>query len=344
MSTVVEQPQAAPADPPAERARGGSLFRAELHRLRSRRFIQLLMGLLLVGWLIATVIGLLNFGEPTDADRADAQAQLEQMVEDQEFYRQQCLDDPNLPADLSPEEVCGPPMSTDDFRVEDFLTKAPFDLEDSAAAGALGFGAAAAVLAFLIGATWIGAEWSSRSIVALLFWVPRRMQVMGTKLGVLVLGAAAFGVVAQLAWLAMAGILRALVGTGDRLPDEFWAELLATQGRSVLLVVLAALGGFGLTNLVRNTGASLGIGFVYFAIIETAVGAFRPTWQPWLLTNNAAGLVVPDGLTLYIWERPNQMEPTEYLVTNLQGAVVLTAVVAVVVGIGVALFARRDLH
>ena len=54
--------------------------------------------------------------------------------------------------------------------------------------------------------------------------------------------------------------------------------------------------------------------------------------------------MVPDGLTLYIWEGPNQMEPTEYVVTNLQGGLVLIAVVAVVVGIGVALFAKRDLH
>jgi hypothetical protein len=344
VSAVVEQPPSAPAAPPAARTGSGSLLRAEMHRFRSRRFIQVLMGLLVVGWLVATVIGLLTFGEPTAADRADAQAQLEQVVEDQEFYRQQCLADPNLPDDLTPEEVCGPPLTADDLRAEDFLTKAPFDLGSSAAAGALGFGAAAAILAFLIGATWIGAEWSSRSIVALLFWVPRRNRVMGAKLGVLAAGAAAFGVLAQAAWLAMAGILRAAVGTDDRLPEGFWGDLLATQGRSVLLVVLAALGGFGLANLVRNTGASLGIGFVYFAIVETAIGAFRPTWQPWLLTNNAAGLMVPDGLTVYIWERANQTEPTEYVVTNLQGGLVLAAVVAVVVGVGVALFAKRDLQ
>ena len=343
MSTVVEQPQAAPVDPSAERAPSGSLFRAELHRFRSRRFIQLLMGLLLVGWVVATVIGLLNFGEPTDADRAAAQAQIDQIIAQDAEYVEQCRNDPTRPDDVPVEMYCQP-LNPDDLRVEDFIGTAPFDLEGSAAAGALGFGAAAAVLAFLVGATWIGAEWSSRSIVALLFWVPRRTQVMGAKLGVLALGAAAFGVVAQLAWLAMAGILRAFVGTADRLPEGFWGDLLATQGRSVLLVVLAALGGFGLANLVRNTGASLGIGFVYFAIIETAIGAFRPTWQPWLLTNNAAGLVVPDGLTLYIWERPNQMEPTEYLVTNLQGGILLTVVVAVVLGIGVVLFARRDLH
>ena len=72
-------------------------------------------------------------------------------------------------------------------------------------AGAVGFGVLSAVLAGLIGATWIGAEWSSRSLVALLFWVPQRMRVMGTKIAVLVGAALLLGVVAQAGWLAMSG-------------------------------------------------------------------------------------------------------------------------------------------
>ncbi len=344
MSTLLEPPAAAPAEPVPTGGRAGGLLRAELHRFRSRRFIQVLVGLLLVGWLVATVIGLTQFGEPTDADRAAARAEIEQLVADQERFRQECLADPDLPEELSPEEACGPEVTADAYAVEDFLGTAPFDAGATGAAGAVAFGAAAAVLAFLIGATWIGAEWSSRSIVALLFWVPRRLRVVGTKLAVLALGTAALGVLAQAAWLAMAGVLDTAVGVDTALPQGYWAELLATGGRSVLLAVLAGFAGFGLANLVRNTGAALGIGFVYFAVVETAIGAFRPLWQPWLLTNNAAGLVAPDGLTLYIWERPNQMEPTQYVVTNLQGGLVLAAVVAVVVGLGVALFATRDLH
>ena len=74
----------------------------------------------------------------------------------------------------------------------------------------------------------------------------------------------------------MAWILRTAVGTDDALPAGFWGDLLAAQGRSVLLTVLVALLGFGLTNLVRNTGAALGIGFVYFAVLENGVRACRP--------------------------------------------------------------------
>jgi hypothetical protein len=117
----------------------------------------------------------------------------------------------------------------------------------------------------------------------------------------------------------------------------------------VLLAVLAGLLGFGLTNLVRNTGAALGIGFVYFAVLETAIRAFEPTWQPWLLTNNAVGLVLRGGLPLPIYDR-TAVGPTgeigyrEYLLGNLQSGVFLAVVAAVIVAAGVVLFARRDVH
>ena len=78
---------------------------------------------------------------------------------------------------------------------------------------------------------------------------------------------------AQAGWLAMSGILRAVVGLDAALPEGFWSDLLQTQARGVLLTVIAALLAFGLTNLVRNTGAALGIAFVYLIIVENRSGA-----------------------------------------------------------------------
>ena len=341
------------ADAPATRAvhrapatgGRGSLFRAELHRLRSRRFLRILLGLAVLGWIAATLVAHGHYGVPTDADRATARQTVQQILQQSEAGRQQCLNDPNRPTGVPPEEACGPPVTAADFSVNDFLPHRPFDLARTGTAGALGFGAAAAVLAFLVGATWIGAEWSSRSLVALLFWVPRRSTVMGTKIAVLVLASALLGVLAQGAWLATAGILRAVDSTGGALPHGFWGHLLATQGRGVLLTVFAALLGFGLTNLIRNTGAALGIGFVYFAVIETAVKILRPAWEPWLLSSNAAGLIAPGGLKIYIFDRAGRTgfnEPRVYLVHNLQAGIVLGVVTAVLVGAGVYLFQRRD--
>ena len=355
MTTVVEQPPAVPAEPSAPARRSGSLLRAELRRFRSRRFLQVLLGLCVLGWIVATIIALTQFGVPDDGDRADARAEINQIVADQAIFREQCLADPEefmggpVPEDVPLDEICGTPMTAADFRVEDFISKAPFDLANNGTEGALVFAAAAAVVAFIVGATWIGAEWSSRSLVALLFWVPQRMKVMATKITVLVLGAALFGVVAQAGWLLMAWILRSAVGTDDPLPAGFWSELFAAQGRSVLLTVLIALLGFGLTNLVRNTGAALGVGFVYFAVVETALRGFQPSWEPWLLSTNAAGLIVPGGLEVPDYENltvspEGFAEPSIYLLGNLQAGMYLASVVAVIIAVGVVLFARRDVH
>jgi hypothetical protein len=38
----------------------------------------------------------------------------------------------------------------------------------------------------------------------------------------------------------------------------------------------------------RNTAAALGVGFVYFAIVESLVRAFRPQWSDWLVSDNIA--------------------------------------------------------
>jgi hypothetical protein len=322
-------------------AASGSLLRSEARRFTHRRFIRLLLGLAVLGWLVAVVIGLTQFGHPSAADLTSARHQSEQLVAQANAAREQCLADPSRPANVPVEQACGDRITAQDISPEQFLDHPPFSLARSARSGALGFGAIAAVLAFLIGATWIGAEWSSRSIVALLFWETRRSRVIAAKLGILVGAAVLLGVVAQAAWLAMAGILNAVAGDGADVPAGFWGHLLALQGRGVLLTVLAGLVGFGLANLTRNTGAALGAGFVYFAVVETAVRALRPTWQPWLLSNDAAALMNPGGLRIWI----NVPAPGhDYLIRNLPAGIFLTAVTVVVVGAGAVLFARRDLQ
>ena len=79
---------------------------------------------------------------------------------------------------------------------------------------------------------------------------------------------------------------------------------------------------------MRNTGAALGIGFVYLVIVESAVRALRPRWQPWLLSDNAAALVQDGGLTIFIFDGiagPDRTscEPTEYYLGHLQSGIFL---------------------
>jgi hypothetical protein len=353
VSAVVEQP-APRTDPVRPRSGFGSLLRSELHRFRSRRFIQVVLALAVVGWIVVTGIALTQYGNPGADEIARAEQQIDADVAMSEQYREQCLAETGeagasgFPEGTSLEVICGPEQTREDYELAWYLDTAPFDFASSGFEGALVFAALGAVVAALVGATWIGAEWSSRSLVALLFWVPRRMQVIAAKAVVLVGAAALVGVVAQAGWLGMSGILRAFVGLDADLPEGFWSDLLQTQARGVLLTVIAALLAFGLTNLVRNTGAALGIAFVYLVIVENLVRGLRPMWQQWLLSSNALGLVQNDGYTITTYgDQPDasgMVEMTEYYLGHLQAGVFLAVVTVVVVAVGTVLFAKRDLH
>jgi hypothetical protein len=77
------------------------------------------------------------------------------------------------------------------------------------------------------------------------------------------------------------------------------------------------------------------------------VRALRPAWEPWLLSTNAAALISPNGIKILIFDGLGPsgfIRPREYVLGNLQAGIELTAVVAVIIGIGVTLFNRRDVH
>jgi hypothetical protein len=335
----------------AASGRRPSLLRAELRRFAARRFIRLLLALAVGGYLVVmTLVAVTQFAKPSPAGVADGQRRLEQAVDDAQRARQVCLDDADRPADVPEQDACGSEITPESFRVEDFMAKRPFALADALSPGALAMGVAAAALAFLVGATYVGAEWSTRSMVALLFWEPRRLRVMRTKLAVTAATAALIGALAQALWAGTAVLIALTRGNTRGVTGGLWADVLAQQGRLTVLAALLALLGFGLANLVRNTGAALGVGFLYVAVVEPAVRALRPTWQPWLLTDNVAALALEGGHRVAVPKRfvdPTgqvQHELREITLSNLHGALVLGGVSLAVVTLGVVLFLRRDLH
>lgn len=338
--------------PPEQDAPRPSLARAEVRRLASRRFVRVL--LLVVALLYGVVVALqaaTTYARTTPEGLAQAEREVQRVVAESDGFRQQCLDDPGRPAGIPADQVCGPPARAEDFRTEDFLGKRPFVLAQDLPDGAVPVAAGIAVVSFLLGATSVGAEWSSRAMVALLFWEPRRLRVLAVKAAVLAAALALLAVLAQaIWWLTSLGLAAGLGRTGG-LPDGFTGELLALQGRAVLLAVLVGLLGFGLAQLFRNTGAALGVAFVWFAVVENVVRGFRPAWQEWLLSDNAAALVLRGGNTVFVFDGPTIDENggfvdsgREIVISNLHGGLVLAAAVALVLGVGAVLFVRRDLH
>jgi hypothetical protein len=141
-------------------------------------------------------------------------------------------------------------------------------------------------LGWLVGASFIGADWHAGTITTQLTWEPRRLRVLAAK-------AAALAILVPIGCTAVMLVLGvALVpaaqwrGSFDGVDAQWSASLLSIAGRGALLALLAAEVGFAIASLARNTAAALTAGFIYLAVVESLVRALKPAWQPWLLTDN----------------------------------------------------------
>lgn len=313
--------------------RSPSLLRAEVLRIRSRRLVRLLLALGYAVIVVAFVITVFNTGNPSAAERSAAQTQADRLAA-------QCRADPNVPADQK-DQVC------QGFTAEQFLHTRPFDVS-GLNGGALAVGGGFAALAFIIGASSGGAEWTAKTLPALLTWEPRRVRVTLTKVAVLVATVLLATALAELLWTGVGSALVSLRGSwSSPRPDRFWGDLLDTQLRAVLLAGLAAAGGYALANLIRNTGAALGIAFVYFAVVENAVRVLWHWGQQWLVMENVTALVQRHGVDVVISQRldPATGGYTSVIVhlTNLRAGLTLAVYTAAAVLVAVLVFRRRDL-
>ena len=315
------------------------LLRAEVHRFRSRRFLWGIIGSGLVALLLGCLIAAQQHHKPSPADLAAAQQQVQTLLREQQAFHDQCVS--QLPPGAPVEKAC-PAMDPGQFRAEDLAQVRPFVLAQQLPDGTVGMGALTAAALFLLGATWIGAEWSTRSLVALLFWEPRRTRVLLTKLGVLLIAAAAVAVLAQVAWFGAAEALAATRGTRSGLPVHFYRDLIGAQGRLVLFGVLMSGLGFALANLLRNTGAALGLMALYLAVLENLIRVLRPSWAEWLLTSNAGALISRTPVRLYVNNRSDGAS-REIVLGHLHGGLYLAGVVTALLTVGAVLFSRRDL-
>jgi hypothetical protein len=265
----------------------GSLLSAELMRLRSRRFVRVLLVVFVIG-VVLSAIGLFQSTGSGDSG-----------------------------AGASPQSA----------------------IDHSLAVG-VGF----VLVAFLIGCTAGGAEWSQKTMPALLFWEPRRVRVLLVKTLALVITVVVLLIAALAVWWAWEAFVIGQHGSWSNRSSDYWSVVIGTQIRIVVLAVIAVVGAFGLANLTRNTGAALGIAFVYFAIVETVVGYLRPVLQPFLLNNNIGGLLARGGLDVPT-TRDGYDGVNDNNLVHLgagRGALTLAVYAAVILGTAVVLFRRRD--
>ena len=332
-------------------------LRSELSRLTHRRLYRALALVLLVGIILVSGIVFLAAGRSA-VPPPDAVAQYERELQnwDKQFpqYQRgwdQCV--AQLPEGESVDRQCGPaPDYERDKPQRDWFYSDPrYDTSQGLPAVAIAVTMAGAALAFVLGASSGGAEWSSRSMTLQLLWEPRRLRLLTIKWLALALVTAATAAVAMATGLAMGAITGWLRGIPDStLPSGFYGELAGTAGRGLVLVVIAATFGYAIAMLVRNTGASLGTAFVYLVFVENAVriGLIRFGSEAYMLTTNSVAFVAPGGLEVpgrqYEEQLNGGLETVTTMVQLTNGRALLTVLVylTIVAVPAVLSFTRRD--
>jgi ABC-type transport system involved in multi-copper enzyme maturation permease subunit len=140
---------------------------------------------------------------------------------------------------------------------------------------------------WLLGSSFVGAEWRAGTMTTLLTWEPRRWRVILAKTVAAAIGGAVFYFVMQCALAGM--LLPGALKHGSSTVDAAWLHALGgIIGRGAALAAMAAVVGLAIGSIGRNTAFGLGVGFVYIAILEGGLlGNFFPGMRRWLLVGNS---------------------------------------------------------
>jgi ABC-2 type transport system permease protein len=236
-----------------------SLMRAERRRFLKRRMIVWTL-LLFLGLL--TTIGTIVFfttQKVTPEVRAAAQAQADryynESVEEYQRIRARCEQSPS-------DEMCqhGTPAEPQRewYQAENFMPST-FNFREDAQEFVIVWAILLAMFSFIIGASFVGAEWRSGAMMNLLTWRPKRLQVLGTKLVALLGSLTVFSVLSFGLWTAaMVGIASAH-GTLERMTNGAWQSYGLTGLRGLGMILAFAAVGFGLASIGRHIGLALGL-------------------------------------------------------------------------------------
>lgn len=334
-----------------------SLYRAETRRLTKRRFTRwLTLGVLVVLVIVAAGVALTSTkpsAEGIAKAKTEAAAAFQQDVKysQQELARCQAApgtpDAANYPADCT--QLYQPSEADYDYR--NYLDPT-FDFRANFGDMVTTWAALLALAAFVIGASYVGAEWSSGGMMNLLLWRPQRLKVLGTKLAALLAALAALGVVTGLLWTGLIALVSALRGTMGGMTAGAWQSIALTELRGLVLVLVSGAIGFGIASLGRNTALALGavVGAVVvfqFGLVTVLSLADVPFAEAWLLPTWAL-VWMQKKLTLENYNScdfnaTTGCEPEKLVLTWPMAGGLLAVAVIVVVGLAMWTMRSRDI-
>jgi hypothetical protein len=336
-----------------------SLVKAERRRLFKRRFTRwmLLFVLLAMGAIVAgTAYTTTKIGP---AERAAAEAQAVRTAEewriqaDQERVACQAAKDSGVgtdrfPPDFDCSQIRGPAPGEVDpawYLPNQFSLKDDFESLIIAAAALL------ALFGFVVGASYVGAEWSSGGMMNLLVWRPRRLPVLFTKLATALGGVLAISVVLGAAWTGAFWLIARYRGDTSGLTPGTWESFGLTGARGLGIVLALTAIGFCLASFGRHTamalGAAIGVAVIGEIGLRIALGmAGVPFADRYMLSTY--------GLAWFLksWELEDwrvcewsvgQCEPTALLITWQDSAIVFGTALAISLVAAFWSIRRRDI-
>jgi hypothetical protein len=253
-----------------------SLYKAETRRLVKRRFTKLFVvcGLLVLAAVAAGVFLSNQKVSPETVARAkaEAQANYQQTLDETNRSIQECraAQGTAKASDYPPNCEITPPQQAD-FDPQWYLP-ASFDFRTKFPAMVTTLAAVLALVAYIVGASFVGAEWSSGGMMNLLLWRPRRVQVLGTKLAVLLAGTTVLTVGLGAIWTAGFYGIATARGSTAKMTSGAWQSIALMEVRALALVLVAGALGFGLASIGRHTAMALGVAIAVIVLFQFGLG------------------------------------------------------------------------
>jgi ABC-2 type transport system permease protein len=260
------------------------LARSELLRIRSRRLVWILAILALVGILVGVGIGTAKSHKPTAVEVAHGDRVYAHDV--RSCLNGRFIKEAQLPPGETLETWCA-----DNVRRGQYVFSSGTVLQLSGLEDILkGTSFLLIVIGLVIGASSVGADWQSESMATLLTWEPRRIRVLLTRVLVVMVVVFALAVVLQ-ALLSFAMTAGSALRGASTTPPGFLTDVVEVTLRVGAVAAAASVIAVAISTIGRSTAASLGVIFVYLALVESLLRGLVPKFAPWLLSVNLVAVV-----------------------------------------------------
>lgn len=319
------------------------LSRVELKRLLARRvtWVALLGAAILSGLVLYGMHEQVRYLNPT----SKAQATADFRSAHQSWVKNHEKDEKSCRASLSESERDSPSAEeicrVDEPRLESFLG-GPLGVDEL-------YGDAISVLlpmavfvAFLLGASFVAAEFSTRAMSTWLTFEPRRGPVAGSKVLAAVVGAAVLGVVMVVLVGVGIWVIAGRVGLTEGVEPGTRSHILSMLARVPAVAALGGLVGSALALLLRHTAAVLGVLIAYAVAAEGMIRSILPGLQQWLVSTNTMAFVKGQQTYQIFACGPSGCDSRTEAIDFAQGTSFLLVLGAVVTAVGVLSFRRRD--